>query len=1142
MMKFTLLLLANVFASALSLAEVSATLSIRKGATIPEQTLKSILSSSQIIQVKPVFTTQENIILNKLGSEYLSSSMILIFKSKKDYASFKTSLKAMRLPVALDRREMEIKSQSLSLKGMQWALNNTGDSQNIDLDPLISYKVPGRAGEDIGLKNVTLQALPNKTIVAVIDTGIQSDHPALKNVIHKNKSECVALEKFKACLAASQNPTDKERQTCEKTWMSATNPEVDQDHNNYPLDCSGWSMVVPKVNEAGIFGRPDFSDTAGHGTHIAGIIAAQQVDGFGTLGVTPNAEILPIQAIMGAPSEPIKPLSLVDPTDSKLPPIRGRTLLADMVARGVLYAINSGAKVINFSMGWPQEQDSTFMRQMIQEAQSRGIVVVAAAGNDSTRALLRPCAYPGVVCVAANGPDGALANYSNYGSGVDIAAPGTNILSTYPEDIRPIRMRMTNGYEFLSGTSQATPFVTGLIAEMMARGMNSQEAYARLILGARPVQSPLDLISNLPNKTEDRSGKLLQSPVDQNKFILSGNVDFKRALAVQPQPLILPASKEKIEIKWNRSSPTLNWQFQLKNFWLPIDAAKIKIEARILAASQKSIRPRVTGIALEKADGIWASNEVRTVNVTLAIEDDAPFKSRIPSDLDLKVRVTTDTAVRDFVLESEVISIIDMSSITPDIQVLTIDGMPKARTDFIPVNFKLDGKFNQDYVLSSYDSSTWQYWLMTQPSKQDSGYKVVGSYKIDAVKKDPDQIREAIFRVDANGDGTPEYIHAIYDDHSQDDTPSESPLIVNVLDNHFQLVEHYTYDSKKSQVPYFDSLKWMKINGKYRPSWIGPGYATDKKRSLWDEWQDPDNKLEQQESRFYFLNEKNEIKSLTSFQEFRIVDALQQTVTQSAQGVVPILLAKNHGGETSPSYIYDFAIAEVINGEVQNFKKINLFDEGQIYRNLLDTRVGTIYSLDYENEVAKGTFWFSEGKTKEQRLSTLTNKSFRFSDYDIAAVRQKVDATLWVRAVFAGKVLQGAFSLTNSEIQYHDLNSGMTAVKSMERYTFFPQNVYVDLQNPLVISDNRLQTKLPAIWMTESSGLSRGIRITVPSYSADTKELVELISPARLRLRAESGCKPLDAAIWGGQANAASLDYFCSDRSGQKILRVDLNY
>ncbi len=288
------------------------------------------------------------------------------------------------------------------------------------------------------------------------------------------------------------------------------------------------------------------------------------------------------------------------------------------------------------------------------------------------------------------------------------------------------------------------------------------------------------------------------------------------------------------------------------------------------------------------------------------------------------------------------------------------------------------------------------------------------------------------------------------------------------------------------------------------------------------------------------INEKNQLQAVKIHQGYEVIDILEPTIAQKKMGHIPILLAKNRGTEILPSYIYDFAVAEFFDGQVQNFKKLDLFAGEQTYRNLLDTRVGQVLSLDYEDEVSKGTFWFSEGKMKEQRLSVLMNDVSSFLNLSLAALRDKVDAALWVRTVFAGQARSGAFVLTNSEIQYHDLNSGEVVQKSMERYSFFPSSIMTNLQYPLVVNDVQSQTKLPALFTTETSGLSRGVKVTVPQYI--NGKLIELNTPARLRLRAESGCKPMENPIWGGRNSAAALDYYCADRSGQKMIRVQLNY
>ena len=186
---------------------------------------------------------------------------------------------------------------------LQWGYNNKGTAQLIDLDPLRTYRVEARVGQDIHPLNPV--KANKKIIVAVLDTGVQRSHPDLQAVIHRNPSECKALEKFLKCVQ------EKDRTTCEKIWMDLKNPEVDQDKNGYPLDCAGWSLLGGQ-NEAHIMGRPDFDDSQGHGTHVAGIIGAVLDNNIGVRGVSQNVEILPVQVIGVQPSEPVKPLSVFD--------------------------------------------------------------------------------------------------------------------------------------------------------------------------------------------------------------------------------------------------------------------------------------------------------------------------------------------------------------------------------------------------------------------------------------------------------------------------------------------------------------------------------------------------------------------------------------------------------------------------------------------------------------------------------------------------------------------------------------------------------------------------------------------------------------------------------------------------------------
>ncbi|WP_413288603.1 S8 family serine peptidase [Bdellovibrio sp. HCB337] len=995
----------------------------------------------------------------------------------------------------------------------QWGLHNDGTSQIIDLDPMHTYRVPARSGEDVHMPS-TVNA-SKKVIVAVLDTGIQKNHPDLKNNIVRKESECRALEKFLAC------EKDKDRKECETKWMDPKNPEVDQDRNGYPMDCQGWSLMGGK-NAAGILGRPDFDDDQGHGTHVAGIIAAIANNGIGVAGISNNVAILPVQVLGEQPSEPIKPYSIdLSPSDEQRPPMRS---LGDSVARGVIYAINSGAQVISFSMGWPAGQDSDLMREAIAEAQRRGIIIVAAAGNDSTRALLRPCTYPGVICVGATGPDGALAHFSNFGSGVEIAAPGVNILSTYPEEVRPVRFRSTLGYEYLSGTSQATPFVTGAVAELLARGVPSSEIYPRLVLGSRALQTNLNLVENFKGGSQTITAPNTATP----KYLLAGQLDVARALSVSAQPLIAPATKEKIEIQWNRQASSLDVEVSLINRWQAVDSSKVNVQFYFSKPHAESVRPAVLAVnPKQNYSGTWNQNEVRTFLVRLQT---AP---RMPGELDLIGQVTLPSGTqRRFIMDVDVTVPVSPNMKDADVQILPITGLPEEdRLSFIPIDENLDDRPQaRDYVAYTEDDTTRKLWLVKQDSR--SKYQVVGGTEIE-LEGEADNLRSQVStRLDMDMDGRSEYVLGFLEESEDEETKTSMQFFV--FDQDLRLKTKFKYVSEKALIPY--QFSWHLSHGKKLPAWVGGGKDPQKERSLRDRWENPTGH-EAIKTRFYYMENETTLRSLEDYQGFKFVDVLEPSPAQVLRGAVSVLLTKNEGTEAKSSFLYKFAIAEVIDGKVQNFSEMDFFGDDGSYRNIFETRVDRSLSTNADNRIYSGNFWFGEGKLREQRISQYDNKNMDIIDGHLQAQNQQTDSALWVRAAFSGDNRNGAFVLTNSEIQYHDLDRNNVASHSMERYTFYPDMLMTNLYYPTTLGDSKNSAmRLPALFTTEKSGLSRGVKMFVPVFARDSK-VIEVVSPARLRFKS-MGCIPMETPVFVGGSTGHALDYICKD----KVLRIPLNY
>ncbi|CAM3434973.1 S8 family peptidase [Marinicrinis lubricantis] len=176
-------------------------------------------------------------------------------------------------------------------------------------------------------------------------------------------------------------------------------------------------------------------DDLGHGTHVAGVIAASVNNYEGVAGMSWYNKIMPIKVL--------------DETGA------GNTY---NVAAGIIWAVDHGAKVINMSLG--NYAEAQFLHDAIKYAYDRDVVLIAATGNDNTEQPGYPAAYPEVFAVSATDPTGNKAIFSNYGDYVDVVAPGENIASTYP-DAR---------YAALSGTSMASPHVAALAA--MIRSTN----------------------------------------------------------------------------------------------------------------------------------------------------------------------------------------------------------------------------------------------------------------------------------------------------------------------------------------------------------------------------------------------------------------------------------------------------------------------------------------------------------------------------------------------------------------------------------------------------------------------------------------------------------------------------------------------
>ena len=300
---------------------------------------------------------------------------------------------------------------------LQWHLINSGQAGGLDNEDILAPEAWNSRSKS-----------PNIT-VAIIDSGIQLDHPDLINNIWINSDEIFGNG-------------------------------FDDDGNGYVDDASGWNFPASSP-----YPFPDE-----HGTHVAGIIGAEGNNGIGVAGVSWDVQLMPLDVFNGS-----KGASDAD------------------IVNAIYYAANNGADVINMSLGstYYNANLSDFKRyepygyslyyDALTYAVNQGITVVIAAGNDDLNNdshLSVPAAFSevidGVVSVASLSNSGDLSWYTNYGSSVTIAAPGGNadgsvvgeIISTIPN----------SDYYGLSGTSMASPIVAGAAALIKAENKNLSPA------------------------------------------------------------------------------------------------------------------------------------------------------------------------------------------------------------------------------------------------------------------------------------------------------------------------------------------------------------------------------------------------------------------------------------------------------------------------------------------------------------------------------------------------------------------------------------------------------------------------------------------------------------------------------------------
>jgi subtilisin family serine protease len=322
-------------------------------------------------------------------------------------------------------------------------LSNGSWSQKYD-DQWALHRIGFKPLEDPASAWNLTTGIERPVIVAVIDSGIDLTHPDLHI----------------ANIWTNQKETPGNAR--------------DDDNNGYIDDLIGWNFVQNNNNPF---------DLVGHGTHVAGLIAARWNNGRGIAGINRGARIMVLKALDEV----------------------GKGWGSD-IARAVVYAVDNGARVINISA--EHAGQTKFLERAFAYAQEKGALVVVSAGNEAADTKgIEPANQPGVLVVAATLPNDKRVGFSNWGEKVNIAAPGVDVLSlrahrtdlvrkvaTDPSKITPGEAVVGKDEQYYraSGTSFAAPLVTGVASLMLAKNpsLTAEQIKRMLMMSADDIETP----------------------------------------------------------------------------------------------------------------------------------------------------------------------------------------------------------------------------------------------------------------------------------------------------------------------------------------------------------------------------------------------------------------------------------------------------------------------------------------------------------------------------------------------------------------------------------------------------------------------------------------------------------------------------
>lgn len=390
-------------------------------------------NSSYIIKLKnnknDIFQkNNQNIIKNKLRKVFETNSKNdIFFRNNEQFANYYVA----------DLNQSEIESISEYIEFIEPNYKYRVEQiVEIPNDPKYSdqWALPA-----VNALNSWRKSSGKNVIIGVIDTGIDFNHDEFEGQLWINSTEDIN----------NNGKFDPWPNSETRDGVTGDINNIDEDGNGYIDDVIGYDFVDQETYNIGDFLRHDYLpiDENAHGTIVSGVIAAKTNNSIGISGLAYDSKIMAIRAF--------------DATGNAE---------SDDIANAIIYAVRNGAQILNMSFG--ENFESYLIRDVIKYAYSQGVVMFASSGNNNWTLPHYPSDFEEVICVGAINPSFTKYGFSNYGSMLDLVAPGQEIVTT----------DVDNKYTTTNGTSLAAPYAAAAAALILEINPNFSPAQVKSIL------------------------------------------------------------------------------------------------------------------------------------------------------------------------------------------------------------------------------------------------------------------------------------------------------------------------------------------------------------------------------------------------------------------------------------------------------------------------------------------------------------------------------------------------------------------------------------------------------------------------------------------------------------------------------------